>query len=101
MQTITEEMKWLQSIVKLAKKEGVTKTARKFRVNRQYVYRWLKRYDGTVRSLANKSTKPKHHPKEHTEEEIKLIKNMYRCRISCVLGKAKRSRICQKYKWTL
>ena len=78
MQTITEEMKWRQSMVKLAKKEGVTKAARKFRVNRQYVYRWLKRYDGTVRSLANISTKPKHHPREHTEEEIKLIKDMYK-----------------------
>lgn len=78
MQTITEEMKWRQSMVKLAKKEGVTKTSRKFKVNRQYVYRWLKRYDGTVRSLANKSTKPKHHPSEHTEEEIKLIKDMYK-----------------------
>jgi len=78
MQTITEEMKWRQSMVKLAKKEGVTKTARKFRVNRQYVYRWLKRYDGTVRSLGNISTKPKHHPNEHTEEEKKLIKDMYK-----------------------
>ena len=77
MQTITEEMKWRQSMVKLAKKEGVTKTARKFRVNRQYVYRWLKRYDGSVRSLANITTKPHHHPNEHTKEEIKLITDMY------------------------
>lgn len=78
MQTITEEMKWRQSMVKLAKKEGVTKTARKFRVNRQYVYRWLKRYNGDVRSLANITTKPHHHPNEHTQEEIKLIRDMYK-----------------------
>ena len=78
MQTITEEMKWRQSMVKLAKKEGVTKTARKFRVNRQYVYRWLKRYDGSVRSLANITTKPHSHPNEHTKEEIKLITDMYK-----------------------
>ncbi len=77
MQTITEEMKWRQSMVKLAKKEGVTKTARKFRVNRQYVYRWLKRYDGSIRSLANITTKPHNHPNQHTKEEIKLIRDMY------------------------
>ena len=78
MQTITEEMKWRQSMIKLAKKEGVTKAARKFKVNRQYVYRWIKRYNGDVRSLANKTTKPHKHPNEHTTSEIKLIKDMYK-----------------------
>ncbi len=78
MQTITEEMKWRQSMIRLAKKEGVSKAARKFKVNRQYVYRWLKRYNGDVRSLANITTKPHKHPNEHTTSEIKLIKDMYK-----------------------
>ena len=44
--------------------------------NRQYIYRWLKRYDGTLQSLADKSHRPHHHPNQHTEQEIKLIMDM-------------------------
>lgn len=75
---ITEEMKWRESLIKNAKRYGVSNAARRYKVNRQYIYRWMKRYDGTVRSLANKSTKPHHHPNEHTKEEIKLIRDMYK-----------------------
>jgi transposase InsO family protein len=59
-------------------KHGVTKTAITYKTNRQYVYRWLKRYNGEIRSLANASTRPKSHPNAHTLEEIKLIKDMYK-----------------------
>lgn len=45
-------------------------------MNRQYVYRWRKRYDGTLQSLADKSHRPHHHPNEHTPEELKLITDM-------------------------
>ena len=37
----------------------------------------MRRYDGTLDSLRDKSKKPHHHPNEHTKEEIKLIKDMY------------------------
>lgn len=75
-QTITQLMRYRLSLIKYAKKFGVTKTAIKYNTNRQYVYRWSKRYSGNIRSLANVSTKPHSHPKQHTEEEIKLIKDM-------------------------
>ena len=32
------------------------------------------RYDGTLKSLEDKSRKPHYHPKQHTQEEIDLIK---------------------------
>lgn len=42
------------------------------------MYRQLKKYDGTVGSLALRSRKPKYaHPNEHTIEEIALIKKKY------------------------
>ena len=52
----------------------MTKAAIRYKVNRQYVYRWRKHYDGTLASLADKSHKPHHHPNQHTaDERWKLI----------------------------
>jgi len=38
----------------------------------------MKRYDGTLQSLADRSHRPHSHPNQHTKEEIKLILNMLR-----------------------
>ena len=45
-------------MVEYALKHGVTKTAIKYNTYRQYVYRWLRRYDGSLESLRNKSRRP-------------------------------------------
>lgn len=71
-------MRFRQALIQYAEKYGVTKAAIRYRVNRQYVYRWKKRYDGTLESLADRSHRPHHHPNQHTEEELKLIRNMRR-----------------------
>ena len=76
MNTITQTMRFRQSLIKYSLKFGVTKAAIKYKVNRQYVYRWKKRYDGTLQSLADKSHRPHHHPNQHTPEELKLISDM-------------------------
>ncbi len=55
-----------------------TKAAIRYKLNRQYIYRWRKRYDGTLQSLADRSHRPHSHPNQHTEDEIKLILNMRR-----------------------
>ena len=70
MNTITQTMRFRQAIIKESLKNGVTKAAIKYKVNRQYIYRWRKRYDGTLQSLADKSHKPHHHPNQHTEAEL-------------------------------
>ena len=77
-QTITQLMRYRLSLIKYADKNGITKTAIKYNTSRQYIYWWLNRYDGDIHSLANKSTRPHSHPKQHTDEEIKLIKDMRR-----------------------
>ena len=76
MKSITEEMRFRQRLCEYALKHGVTKAARRYQTNRQFVYRQLDKYDGNVHSLALKSRKPHHSPKAHTDEELLLIKKM-------------------------
>ena len=78
MNSISQLMKYRKSMVEYALKHGVAKTAIKYNTYRQYVYRWLRRYDGSLESLRNKSRRPKHHPKAHTAAELKLIQDMRR-----------------------
>lgn len=72
MNSITQDILYKQSVVKYSYKHGVTKAAIKFKMHRKTIYRWR---DGTAESLKNKSRRPHSHPNEHTQEEIKLIKN--------------------------
>ena len=78
MNTITQTMRFRQALVEYSLKHGVTKAAIRYKTNRQYVYRWRKRYDGTIRSLADKSHRPHSHPNQHTNSELKLISDMRR-----------------------
>ena len=78
MNTITQDMRFRQALIQYSLKYGVTKAAIRYKANRQYVYRWRKRYDGTLQSLADQSRRPHHHPNQHTEAELKLISDMRR-----------------------
>ena len=75
---ITDRLKYKESIVKFSRKYGVAKAAYKFGECKRTIYRWRNRYDGTLESLKDKSRRPHSHPNQHTEEEIKLIKNYKR-----------------------
>lgn len=72
---ITQKLKYKESVVKFSYKYGVTKAAVKFGECRRTVYRWRERYDGSLKSLKDKSRRPHYHPNQHTEEELKMIKN--------------------------
>ncbi|MBP3489220.1 MAG: transposase [Roseburia sp.] len=78
MSTITQDMKYRLSLIRYAEKYGVTKAAIKYKTNRQYIYRWKRRYDGSIESLRELSRRPHHHPNRHTPKEIKLISDMRR-----------------------
>ena len=71
-------MRFKQAVIEYSFKHGVTNAAIRYKTSRQNIYRWRKKYDGTVRSLADGSHRPHSHPKQHTEEEISLVKNMRR-----------------------
>ena len=64
--------------MKYAEKYGVSRASRKYNKNRSYIYFWKARWDGTVQSLACQSRRPHHHPNQHTEAELKLIRDMRR-----------------------
>ena len=61
-----------------AKKYGVSRASRKYNRPRSTIYFWLSRYDGTIESLADHSKRPHSHPNQHTETELKLIRDMRR-----------------------
>ncbi len=95
--SITQKMKYKQSVIKFPEKYGVYKASIQFNEWAKTIYRWKAKYDGTLESLRDESKKPKSHPNQHAEEEIKLIKNFKsnnkKDRISCTLGKTCRSGI--------
>ena len=74
MNSITQDIVFKQSVVEYSLKHGVTEAAKRYKQHRKTIYRWREKYDGTRKSLANKSTRPHHHPNEHTKEEITMIK---------------------------
>ncbi len=78
MTSITQDMRYRLSLINYANKYGVSKAAVKYKTNRQYIYRWKRRYDGSIESLRDRSRRPHHHPNQHTPAEIKLISDMRR-----------------------
>lgn len=75
---ITQKMKYKQSVIKYSYKYGVKKASIQFNEWPKTIYRWRERYDGKIESLKEKSRRPHSHPNQHTEEEIKLIKDYKR-----------------------
>ena len=71
-------MAYRQSLMKYAAKYGVSRASRKYNRCRSYIYFWRARWDGSVESLACQSRRPHSHPKQHTEAELKLIRDMRR-----------------------
>ena len=76
--SITQDMAYRQSLMKYAEKYGVSRASRKYNKSRSYIYFWKTRWDGTVESLACQFRRPHHHPNQHTEKELKLIRDMRR-----------------------
>lgn len=76
--SITQDMAYRQSLMKYAAKYGVSRASRKYNRCRSYIYFWRARWDGSVESLACQSRRPHSHPKQHTEAELKLIRDMRR-----------------------
>jgi len=76
MKSVTQDMKYRQSLMEHAKKWGVTRASRKYNRQRSYIYFWLKRYDGSLSSPACHLRTPHSHPNAHTPVEIKLLEDM-------------------------
>lgn len=77
MDIITSAAHFRQRVVKRSYKIGVAKASYYYRVCRKAIYDWRNKYDGTVKSLRDKSHRPNHHPNEHTPEEKEMILRRY------------------------
>lgn len=77
MNSITSEARFRQRVLKYSEKKGVTAASIRFRRSRQAIYEWKARYDGSWKSLIERSHRPHHHPREHTAEEKELILRLY------------------------
>ena len=66
--------------VKLYRQTKSTKfLCRRYKISKASLMRWNKLFDGTKESLLNKSHKPlSKHPNDHTDEELKWIKDYMR-----------------------
>jgi transposase len=78
MHSVTQDMRYRQSILEYAQKYGISQASRKYNRSRSYIYFWKARYDGTKESLADRSRRPHSHPNQHRPEELKLIRDMRR-----------------------
>ena len=76
-QSIASEARYRQRVVKYSFKHGVTQAGIRFRRSRQAIYEWRGKWDGKWKSLIDRSHRPHSHPKQHTEEEKRLILRHY------------------------
>lgn len=85
MNTLTQIARFRQSVVTYSYNFSIKKAILHFNVSRASIYRWRKKYDGSVYSLNNLSRRPHSHPNQHTDDEIKLISDMRRRNPNAVL----------------
>lgn len=76
--SITPDMTYRHSLIKYTQKYGVSRASRKYNKSRSYIYFWNARWDGSMESLCCQSRRSHNHPKRHTEDKLKLIRDMRR-----------------------
>ncbi len=77
MNGIAQEAGFRQRGAKYSYEKDVTEASRRYHMCRQAIYEWRAKYDGTWKSLKEKSYRPHHHPNEHTPEEKEMILKCY------------------------
>jgi transposase len=74
MISIQQKAEFRHRVIKYVKdNHTITEASNKYRITRQTIHRWILRYDGTVESLKEKSRRPHKHPREHTDEEKRMV----------------------------
>lgn len=91
MNKITQTMRFRQAVIEYSLKHGVTKAAIRYRLNRQYIYRWRRRYanaqggkiyigcddDGNVVGLSNARKLLEDIPNKIRDAKLGLFKNEF------------------------
>jgi hypothetical protein len=99
--SITQDMRYRLSLIHYANKYGVSKAAVRYKTNRQYIYRWKRRFVGSLESLRDRSRKPQNpkcipkpyeamsYPRLRIQVDVKFVPSV------CLVGDAKRKRFYQ------
>lgn len=77
MNSIASEAHFRQRVIRYSEKYGVTAASIRHRRSRQAIYEWRARYNGSWKSLIERSHRPHSHPNQHTEEEKEMILRRY------------------------
>lgn len=78
MNSITSTAKFRQRVIRYSEENGVTAASIRYRVSRNAIYEWKAKYNGSWKSLRDRSHRPKSHPKQQTKEELMLIERCFR-----------------------
>ena len=78
MNSITQDARYRYSIMQYAEKYGVARASRKYNKSQSYIYFRKETGSGSEESLLCRSRRPHSHPREHTQQELKLIRDMRR-----------------------
>jgi len=80
MVSVTQKARWCQKVLERIKKargkgdkHAVSRICGYYQLSVKPVYDWLKKWDGTWKSLVAKSHRPHSHPNAHTDAEIEKI----------------------------
>ena len=76
MDKIAQDSQYRQRMMAYSEHHGVEETANRYHVCRKTVWKWSKRWDGTAKSLEEKSRRPKSNPRKQKPWEIELVKRM-------------------------
>ena len=76
MDKIAQDSHYRQRMMAYSEHHGVEETANRYHVCRKTVWKWSKRWDGTAKSLEEKSRRPKSSPRKQKPWEIELVKRM-------------------------
>ena len=88
MEKITQDAHHRQRMMQYLQNHGITETAIRYKTSRKTANKWRKRWDGTPQSLEERSRRPHHSPRKHTEQEIKKIRRVLKkvCWIDLLLA---------------
>ena len=77
MNRITQEAQARQRYLEyFLKHRNATEASIRYKVSRKTLYKWLKRYDGTLQSLVERSRRSHRSPRAHTAEEVRQIRRL-------------------------
>ena len=78
MERIAQEAYFRQRVLARASRKGITAAADQYHISRKTVWKWSKRYDGTLESLYEQSRRPHNSPNAQNRSELALVKRYAR-----------------------